>query len=145
MSRGIRNNNPGNIRVSPNNWKGKIVGAQKKDREFEEFMSMAYGYRALLKNVRTYIRRDGINTIRGIITRWAPPEDKNNTEGYIQAVCKHMGVSPGYMIKEDPKDKDGQKFRADMIKLAAAISRVENGVEPNMADIEAGWKLIESK
>lgn len=138
MSRGLRNNNPGNIRVSQNAWKGKIVGAQKKDKVFEEFVSMAYGYRALLINVRTYIRRDGINTIRGIITRWAPPEDRNNTEGYIKAVCKSMGMSPGYMIKEDNKDK----FRADMIKLAAAISLVENGVEPNMADIEKGWELI---
>ena len=138
MSRGLRNNNPGNIRVSHNPWKGKIVGAAKKDKVFEEFVSMAYGYRALLINVRTYIRRDGINTIRGIITRWAPPEDKNNTEGYIQAVCKHMSVSPGYMIKEDNKDK----FRGDMIKLAAAISRVENGVDAVMADIEKGWELI---
>lgn len=143
MSRGLRNNNPGNIRVSHNPWKGKIVGAQKKDKVFEEFVDMAHGYRALLINVRTYIQRDGINTIRGIITRWAPPEDRNNTEGYIKAVCKFMGVSPGYMIKEDRKDEN--KFRADMIKLAAAISLVENGVEPNMADIEAGWKLIESK
>lgn len=52
-----------------------------------------------------------------------------------------MSVSPGYMIKEDNKDK----FRADMVKLAAAISRVENGVDAVMADIEKGWELIESK
>lgn len=132
--RGIRNNNPGNIRISANPWRGKITGAKKRDKVFEEFQSIEYGYRALLKNLKTYIDRDRVNTIRAIITKWAPPEDRNDTEAYIRAVCQRMGVAAGYRIISTNKE--------DMIKLAAAITRVENGVDADMTALEKGWELM---
>ena len=47
MSRGLRNNNPGNIRRDRDKWQGEIVPSQ--DQSFKQFSSMAYGYRALIK------------------------------------------------------------------------------------------------
>ena len=50
MTRGIRNNNPGNIRNSDaTDWKGEVNAFAKKDTSFEEFVDMPHGYRALLR------------------------------------------------------------------------------------------------
>lgn len=133
-SRGLRNNNPGNIRVSSNPWKGKITGALKKDKAFEEFKTIQYGYRALIKNLQTYITRDRVNTIRAIITKWAPASDGNFTDAYIRRVCSEMGVAAGYMVEANN--------RQDMINLAAAISLVENGEKADMKVIEEAWDML---
>ena len=81
--RGIKNNNPGNIRVGETAWQGKVPLSQNTDRnsktgkmEFEQFISVEYGLRALMKNAYTWIKR-GDNTIRKLISRWAPPSDNN--------------------------------------------------------------------
>lgn len=82
-TRGIRNNNPANIRRGCN-WKGLI--RQQKDREFCQFVTMTWGVRALLVTLRTYVVKHHLRTVREIITRWAPPSDGNNTEKYIKFV-----------------------------------------------------------
>jgi len=90
MTRGIRNNNPLNIRFNRrNDWQGKLANVMKTDKEFEEFVSMEYGFRAAIKLVNNYIRR-GYDTPRFIISRWAPPTE-NDTEGYISKVCAATG------------------------------------------------------
>ena len=82
-TRGIRNNNPANIRRGCN-WKGLI--RQQKDREFCQFVTMTWGVRALLVTLRTYVVKHHLHTVREIITRWAPPSDGNNTEKYIKFI-----------------------------------------------------------
>ena len=53
-ARGLRNNNPGNIRLSRTLWQGEIRPSQ--DRSFCQFRTMAYGYRALEMQVpNTYV------------------------------------------------------------------------------------------
>lgn len=84
-TRGIRNNNPANIRRGCN-WKGLI--RQQKDREFCQFVTMTWGVRALLVTLRTYVVKHKLHTIRQIIYRWAPPLDGNNTEKYVEFVEK---------------------------------------------------------
>lgn len=133
LSRGLRNNNPGNIRLGNTIWQGEVRPIQDKD--FCYFSSMAYGYRALLKLIRNYSKIYGCDTIRSIITRWAPPNE-NHTEAYISRVCREMGGVYDEMYIIDTNSKEV------MCKLAAAISLVENGVKANLQDIEAGWKLL---
>ena len=61
LPRGIRNNNPLNIRKG-NNWKGERPN--QTDKEFEEFESMQMGLRAafiLLRNYMTATVADGSN------------------------------------------------------------------------------------
>lgn len=94
---------------------------------------MKWGYRALLRTLQNYNRKWGCRTIADYIKRWAP-ETENNTSGYITRVCREMQVPTTYI--PDVNDK------GMMCALAAAISEVENGIPAVMADVEAGWDLL---
>lgn len=131
--RGIRNNNPGNIRIG-NSWRGEVPPGERTDRQFEQFVSLEYGYRALLITLRTYITKHKRTTLRAIITRWAPSRE-NDTEAYIRRAAEYSGILPGKMLKATDK--------AELCKLAYAISRVENGrYVGDMALIERAWDMI---
>lgn len=100
VTRGLRNNNPFNIRyVKENLWKGKVPDEKKRDSDFEEFISLPYGIRAGYLLLRKYIH-DGDDTIRKIITRWAPPEDGNNTIAYIDYIEHCMFLPYTYSYPE---------------------------------------------
>ena len=132
MSRGLRNNNPLNIRLSATTvWQGEIRPSQ--DRSFCQFRTMAYGYRAGLKLLQNYRRKHGCRTIADFIRRSAPPTE-NNTNGYISRVCKEMQVPASYV--PDVGDQ------GTMCAFAAAMSQVENGVPAVMEDIITGWSLL---
>lgn len=90
LIRGERNNNPGNIRKSTANWQGKIVPST--DPSFEQFDTPENGIRALAVVLRNYQKIYGLNTVRGIVNRWAPPTE-NDTDSYVNAVARDMGVS----------------------------------------------------
>lgn len=131
MSRGLSNNNPGNIRKSPTKWQGEKVPST--DPAFKQFTSMAYGYRAMLKLLQNYSRLNGCKTVSQMINRWAPPCE-NHTDNYIRAVCVGAGVQPDQVV---------DVYNRNIIcRIAAAMSRVENGVAANMVDVNAGWDLL---
>lgn len=91
LPRGVRNNNPGNIRrSSANKWQGTVPPEARKDPEFEEFRTPEFGIRALAVLLINYQDRYGLRTIRQIIGRWAPPTE-NNTEAYVNAVARMTG------------------------------------------------------
>lgn len=50
--RGIRNNNPLNIRHSASRWQGMRM--EQTDKKFVQFESMAMGYRAAWRVLETY-------------------------------------------------------------------------------------------
>ena len=131
MSRGLRNNNPGNIRQSKVRYKGEV--RPSRDPDFKEFSSMAYGYRAMFVLLDTYRSRYGLNTIRQMLNRYAPPTE-NFTEGYVRFVADYSGVMPDEVI-----DTRSEK---DMIPIVSAMSKIENGVAANIADVERGWELF---
>jgi len=87
--RGIRNNNPGNIRWG-DPWQGLRPATERDDTAFCQFTNAAYGIRALARTLITYQDKHLLRTIRQIITRWAPPTE-NNTLGYIHAVARQTG------------------------------------------------------
>lgn len=132
--RGYRNNNPLNIRYSTSNdWKGKVL--PNTDGTFEQFTSMAYGYRAALKLIRNYINA-GYNTVAKVIRRWAPANE-NNTEKYITDVCYISGnFTPETVL--DPNNKE------QLTWLAYCMAIVENGtaILPNSQEIEQGWNML---
>lgn len=84
MSRGLSNCNPGNIRQSKVRYKGEVQPS--RDPAFKQFESLAWGYRAVFVLLHTYRVRHGLRTVRGMISRWAPPVE-NHTEAYIRAVA----------------------------------------------------------
>lgn len=115
--RGIRNNNPLNIRIG-NTWLGEIPNPT--DSEFEQFVSIRYGLRAAFYILRRYIRRYSRNTPAKIIRAWAPANE-NNTQRYIEVVCKRSLIAPDEVI--DYADKK------TMVRLVKAMAFVECGVQ----------------
>ena len=115
--RGIRNNNPLNIRIG-NTWLGEVPNPT--DSEFEQFVSVRYGLRAAFYILRRYIRRYGRNTPAKIIRAWAPAVE-NNTQRYIEVVCKRSLIAPDEVI--DYADKK------TMVRLVKAMAFVECGVQ----------------
>ena len=94
QDRNVRNNNPLNIReddLVDYDWVGEHE--RDLDSEFEEFESVEYGFRAAYKVLLTYRNKRKLDTIAGIIGRWAPPSE-NDTQGYIDYVAKRLNFSP---------------------------------------------------
>ena len=126
--RGLVNNNPGNIRPSTQyTWQGQ-VGIDKGAKEaagFVQFASPEAGIRAMTLNLLSYDQQ-GINTVQGIINRWAPPSE-NKTGAYINQVAKELGVKP--------TDTINLKDAAVMRQLVTSIIQFENGKNPYNAQI----------
>lgn len=74
-----------------------------------------------------------MNTIRKMITRWAPPKE-NHTEKYIKVVSDYAGIPA-----DDPINVND---REQMIRIVAGMSRMENGKEADLSDVIAGWNLL---
>ena len=131
--RGLRNNNPLNIEKTRggNPWQGEIVPSA--DSRFAQFKSMAYGYRAAFKLLNNYQRNYGIDTIRKMISRWAP-SNENYTHNYVKAVSERSGVPADVRVTTTNRDV--------MVPIVSAMSFVENGIEARMSDVEAGWELF---
>lgn len=135
LTRGIRNNNPLNIRKG-NNWKGERP--IQTDKAFEEYESMEYGIRAGFYLLRKYMSgysglTQKFNTIELIIRRWAPPTE-NATRRYIDAVCKETGIPAKQKLSFDNK-----KVMCDIV---AAMIRVECGCTVERSVIESGYDLL---
>ena len=77
-------NNPGNLRPV-----GSSTG-------FQQFNTPEAGIAASDANLQAYGKK-GINTLRGAISRWAPPSE-NDTEAYIADVSKRIGINPDQTI-----------------------------------------------
>ena len=140
--RGIRNNNPLNIRHSPSRWQGMAV--EQTDPSFVQFRSMAYGYRAACKLLQSYwqrFRKEGKPfTVRTIISRWAPPEDNNDTESYIRSVLLLGGLG-GQEIFFPPDNPLGY---GRLERLLIAMTCVESGIGIHRVDkknIREGYRM----
>ena len=102
-ARGIRNYNPGNIRGGSEKWQGEVG---RDDKGFVIFDSERNGLRALAKVLINYQLKHNLQTIRQIVTRWAPPNE-NNTVAYINAVAGDMHTSADAPLNvRDPETLD---------------------------------------
>lgn len=81
--RGIRNNNPLNIRRGNSKWQG--MKPRQTDRDFCQFATIDYGYRAAFKLMQTYYEKYGVRSVADLIGRWAPPSE-NRTREYVANV-----------------------------------------------------------
>lgn len=131
LPRGLRNNNPGNIRHDKDKWQGEVIPST--DKSFKQFENIYYGYRAMIKLLQNYSKLRGCKTLRQMVTRYAPPNE-NNTENYIKRVSKQTSINPD--VEVNIYDKD------EMCRIVAAMIFVENGIKANMEDIYKGWDLL---
>ena len=159
MTRGIRNNNPLNIRrVAGQRWKGEIlpsiqggatgvfrgatecgsgpskgsnypVATEVGGGSFVRFESIEYGIRAAFVLLRTYSIKYKANCIQDIISRWAPPSE-NDTEKYIKNVCLWSGLGGLQRLTEE-----------DWPKLVLAMARQECGALLSEDVVQKGFQL----
>ena len=140
MSRGLRNNNPLNIRHSADKWQGARIA--QTDKAFVQFTSMAYGYRAAWKILDTYclaFKREGkAYNVRNIIGRWAPPTE-NDTDAYVRAVVKLSGLGGNENM---PRPKHYRAFDEvdKLVRLIRAMVCVENGIKWEEVDTKDIWE-----
>ena len=83
--------NPCNIRISTDKFLGEVQPSS--DKAFKEFERNAYGYRAAFRVLLTYITRYHVNTMRGMIARFAPATE-NHTEAYVNTVAQRAAIDP---------------------------------------------------
>lgn len=121
--RGLRNNNPGNIRHG-DKWRG--LAPDQLDKAFCTFSAPEWGIRAMAVILKNYQAKNGIHTISGIISRWAPPTE-NDTQSYVNVVAKACGVKP----------TDKIVVKDILPKLIPAIIKHENGLQPYSVEVIA--------
>jgi len=126
IPRGIRNNNPGNIRHG-DNWQG--MKENQTDKSFVQFESPKYGIRAMAKVLDSY-RLRGVVYLVDIISTWAPPSE-NDTLAYVESVEQKTGIYSNQRVRRDQYPK-----------VISAMIKHENGFNPySMSTIEAGIAL----
>lgn len=119
QTRGLRNNNPGNIKKG-SQWIG--LSPDQTDTIFARFLRPEFGIRAMGYLLRKYADTYGLRTIRGIITRWSATDQ----EPYIAYITRQLKLAPD----------ESFDVRARLIPLMQAITRFENnGIQPYSDDI----------
>ena len=134
MTRGIRNNNPLNIRRSADRWEG--ASSEQTDKAFVQFTTMAYGYRAAWKTLESYWkyfhRLHKPFNVRNIISRWAPP-DENDTEAYIRTVLRLTSLGGNENLPQPSRGLDAER----LVKLLTAMTTMECGIPYKDVDTKA--------
>jgi hypothetical protein len=118
MTLGIAINNPGNVRISSTGWQGKLTPS--RDPEFETFDTPEHGLRAVARILLTYFEEYKLNTIEGIIAKWAP-DSENDTDAYIDDVSDRTGFDSDQVLTPDAPT---------LTALVKAITFHENGSCP---------------
>ena len=139
-SRGVRNNNPLNIRLSSDKWQGQVLPQRGSgEGAFCVFSEMKWGWRAAFRLLcHTYYGKYKLRTIRDIIYRWAPPNE-NGTSVYIRSVAERTGINADSVLG-DPATHAAQWL---MIGMAMAI--VENGTtQQDWLSMLKGWEMAMS-
>lgn len=128
-TRGVRNNNPLNIRIG-NTWLGEVPNPT--DSEFEQFVSITYGLRAAFCILRRYINRYHRNTVEKIISTWAPANE-NHTSLYIGYVCSKLNIEPNKVLEYSDTET--------MVKLVKAMAKFESACDLKTEDIMNAYKI----
>lgn len=135
MTRGIRNNNPLNLRRGEK-WQG--LSLRQTDRFFCQFREMRYGIRAAIIVIRTYYITYGLRTIRLILERFAPACE-NDTCAYINAVSAALRVSPDKELFLDFYDFS---FHSFLYALLRSMSMIESNYELSIDLFRESLSLI---
>ena len=140
-TRGVRNNNPGNVRKNGQRWKG--MRDFQNDVKFLQFKEMKWGIRALLVNLRTYVTVHKCTDVTKIINRWAPKTDGNHTDVYIKACALAVGkcLTNSTDITEQTKLGLEYQFSAKDFKPHEQSPMVLYGLASTMCWIESNYKL----
>ena len=132
MTRGIRNNNPLNIRHGKSQWVG--MAKEQTDRAFVQFTERKYGYRAAFVLLKNYINKYEANTVTKIVERWAPAKDGNDTKGYIGFVCHTTGIGKHQPLCFEDK--------AMMVEIVRSMAQMESAVIEDKEALEEAYEMV---
>lgn len=130
IPRGIRNNNPLNIRRG-DNWLG--LSKQQTDPSFCQFDSMTYALRAGLIIIRKYMMKYNLHSIHAIVSRWAPPSE-NDTNAYVKSVSSMMKIHALQTFEFSDRGR--------IVALVSAMCKVETGITIDRQLIESAYDLL---
>ncbi|MBO6125191.1 MAG: hypothetical protein J6P55_04950 [Bacteroidaceae bacterium] len=138
--RGIRNNNPLNIRLSNDKWQGQVLPQRGSgEGAFCVFYNMEYGWRAAFRILtNTYYNKYKLRTIRAIVSRWAP-NNENNTAAYIRHVSDYTGIGPDKVLASPGE------CPTDWLLIGYAMAVVENGKALPAVPMLKGFSLAMSQ
>ena len=125
-----------NLRYSVrNNWEGQTG----QTNGFCNFVSVEYGFRAAFLTLQTY-GKGGYNTIRKIVTRWAPPAE-NPTQTYIRYVATrmaHLGYAEeGVDMRDVRLDMRNPEVIMDIMMFMTAF---ESGIHVQVKSIRTALR-----
>ena len=133
LNRGLENNNPGNIRISSQAWKGKIPKSQNTDGSFEQFTESFWGVRAMIKIVKGWVEKNKATTIEQIVHKYAPSKE-NDSASYIQFLVEKTGI---------PHDKKINADQLTMKSLILSMGQMESGKGSiNDVEFDQAWKNL---
>ncbi len=112
----VRNNNPTNLRYISS---APFTGQTKNDAGYGVYSTALLGARAGFRNLQNYFTRDGLDTVRGIVSKWAPTSE-NPTSAYITFVAQQLSVSPDQALT----------YQTHARSLIKAMARFEAGYQP---------------
>lgn len=140
---GIRRNNPGNLRRGKNVGYPGVTDRPDTGRgpQFYAFENMAFGMRAMIVLVLSYIVKGQFNTITKLAHKYAPPNE-NNTAQWIAQVSKRASLSATAPLTAD-KDTVKRLVMAIALKEVGSPWRkagVVASITPD--DFEDGWALL---
>lgn len=101
LSRGERNNNPGNLEAS--SWVKRLPGYVGSDGRFAIFDTMSNGIAAQERLLGNYIKR-GYNTIDSIINRYGNDpgtQDDISVSNYKDYIARRLGVARNTILGPD--------------------------------------------
>ena len=123
-------NNPGNLPNKGEDWGGKVLKAQRKgNAKYEEFMTVEYGLRALMINIRTIMDKGGKNTIADFARRFYPAASTNKYLLYEKTLTKAFGIDNHKRITAFTKDF--------YIKMAKIVASIEMGAAESLIPADA--------
>ena len=123
-------NNPGNLPNKGEDWGGKVLKAQRKgNAKYEEFMTVEYGLRALMINIRTIMEKGGKNTIADFARRFYPAASTNKYLLYEKTLTKAFGIDNHKRITAFTKEF--------YIKMAKAVATIEMGAAESRIPADA--------
>lgn len=120
LPRGVRNNNPGNLKYTDIQWRGKIPYERNTDPVYpdgkhEQFENWYYGVRAMVKDITGDIQNKGQDTIRKLISAYAV----GSRDNYVNYVSGRIGKGADQLLVVE----------RDIYPLIDAMSRWENGLD----------------
>jgi hypothetical protein len=129
LSRGLQNNNPGNVRLSSDRWMGQVTENEQTDTDFVQFIDLPFGIRAMMTVIMNYVITAGVTTLYTLVEKYDYP-----------------GRDRYYTFLMNQGNKRLPRTEDEFKKLIADMIIMENGIDGrqniDQVDLSQGYALV---